>query len=277
MKSNFKLPSRRGFIRTWLLLCFETCTFSLESTALAHSRHLHSRIKIQAQDIIQSHPITSQPLFLVSGLALLSLLPFIIIMFTSFTKISVVLSIVRSAIGIQQIPPTPVITGLSLILTIYIMAPVGTAMYHRAHPFIEKALETNDSKKIIVQVLEAFQHAQEPLRSFLKQHIHKREQAMFYSMAKRLRNAENRSSIDPDDFFIIVPSFVISELKEAFQIGFILFVPFLVVDMTVANILMALGMQMLSPTTISLPFKLLLFVMIDGWFLVTKGLVTGYI
>ena len=100
---------------------------------------------------------------------------------------------------------------------------------------------------------------------------------MFYAMAKRLRKAEDRAGVGPEDFLVIIPAFVISELKEAFQIGFIIFVPFLVIDMIVANILMALGMQMLSPTTISLPFKLLLFVVIDGWYLVTKGLITGYI
>ena len=119
--------------------------------------------------------------------------------------------------------------------------------------------------------------ARDPMRKFLIRHSHLKDRAMFFSMAKRLRTPEDRQGVGPEDFSVIVPSFVISELKEAFQIGFIIFVPFLVIDMVVANILMALGMQMLSPTTISLPFKLLLFVIIDGWYLITKGLVIGYV
>ena len=115
------------------------------------------------------------------------------------------------------------------------------------------------------------------MRRFLLKHGHLKDRAMFFSLAKRLRRPEDRQAVGPEDFIVLVPSFVISELKEAFQIGFIIFVPFLVIDMVVANILMALGMQMLSPTTISLPFKLLLFVVIDGWYLITKGLVMGYI
>jgi type III secretion protein R len=109
------------------------------------------------------------------------------------------------------------------------------------------------------------------MKAWLSKNSHLKDRAMFYTMAKRLRKAEDRSGVGPRTLWSSIPAFVISELKEAFQIGFIIFVPFLVIDMVVANILMALGMQMLSPTTISLPFKLLLFVMIDGWYLITEG------
>lgn len=212
-------------------------------------------------------------------MGLLTLLPFVIIMVTSFVKISVVLSIIRTAMGTQQIPPTQVITGMAIILTVYVMAPVGLEIYKQTQNLINQrqpgvSLLSADTVDLI---FEALGEAKDPMKDFLSKHSHLKDRAMFYSMAKRIRKPEDRSGVGPDDFMILVPSFVISELKEAFQIGFILFVPFLVIDMIVANILMALGMQMLSPTTISLPFKLLLFVMIDGWYLVTKGLITGYI
>lgn len=223
--------------------------------------------------------ITARPLVLIGALSVLSLLPFVIIMITSFVKISVVLSIVRSALGTQQMPPTPVITGLATILTVYIMAPVGIDIYRSAQTVIdvERPGSSLVSAETVDLIYAAGNQAQGPIRNFLIQHSHLKDRAMFYSLAKRLRRPEDRSSVGPEDFTVVVPSFVISELKEAFQIGFIIFMPFLVIDMVVANILMALGMQMLSPTTISLPFKLLLFVAIDGWYLITKGLIMGYI
>ena len=200
-------------------------------------------------------------------------------MVTSFVKISVVLSIVRSAIGTQQIPPTQVITGLSIVLTVYIMTPVGLEIYKATEQIIEQRQPGASlvSAQTVDLLFEAIKQGGPPLKAFLKKHSHDKDRAMFFSMAKRLRKPEDRSGVGPEDFMVLIPSFVISELKEAFQIGFIIFVPFLVIDMIVSNILMALGMQMLSPTTISLPFKLLLFVMIDGWYLITKGLITGYI
>jgi len=118
--------------------------------------------------------------------------------------------------------------------------------------------------------------AGEPMRRFLIKNAHLKDRDMFYKVAWKMRQPRDRATLTDEDFSIIVPAFVISELKEAFQIGFILFVPFLVIDMVVSNILMALGMQMLSPTTISLPFKILLFVLVDGWYLISRGLVLGY-
>ena len=126
------------------------------------------------------------------------------------------------------------------------------------------------------QVADLATDAQEPIRNFLMKHAHLKDRDMFYKLAWRMRQPRDRATLADDNWTVIVPAFVISELKEAFQIGFILFIPFLVVDMVVANILMALGMQMLSPTTISLPFKILLFVLVDGWYLITRGLVMGY-
>jgi type III secretion protein R len=220
--------------------------------------------------------IASRPLVLMVALGALALVPFLLLMVTSFVKIAVVLSIVRSALGTQQIPPTQVITGLAIILTIYIMAPVGMQMYRATGDLVETQGEMMSPQTVGV-LIRAADQAKEPLREFLIRHSTIKDRTMFYSLAKRLRSDEDKGEITERDFMVVVPSFVISELKQAFQIGFILFVPFIVIDMVVANILLALGMHMLAPTTISMPFKLLLFVLVDGWYLITKGLVVSYI
>ncbi len=224
-----------------------------------------------------SESFANRPLVLMIALAALGLAPFVLLMVTSFVKISVVLSIVRSALGTQQIPPTQVITGLAVILTVYIMAPVGQAMFRAADA--GSITESGDllQAKNVDTLLKAADRGKEPLREFLLKKVTLKDRTLFYSLALKLRKPEDRVGIRETDFLVLTPSFVVSELKEAFQIGFLLFVPFLVIDMVVANILLALGMQMLSPTTISMPFKLLLFVMVDGWYLIAKGLVVGYL
>ena len=238
--------------------------------------------------------VANRPLVLMIALAALGLAPFVLLMVTSFVKISVVLSIVRSAMGTQQIPPTQVITGLAIILTVYIMAPVGQEMFRVADAGKTLSGSSLMSPATVDVMIKAGKKARGPLRDFLKKKVTTKDRALFFSLALKLRknktdacgpeyNAlpeeerDDKSCIGDTDFLVITPAFVISELKEAFQIGFLLFVPFLVIDMVVANILLALGMQMLSPTTISMPFKLLLFVLVDGWYLIAKGLVIGYI
>lgn len=221
--------------------------------------------------------ITNRPLLLMSALAGLALLPFLLMLVTSFVKIAVVLSIIRQAIGTQQIPPTQVITGLATILTVYVMMPVGLEVYDVARSRALKGDIVMSLERLgAQQVVDMVASAQEPVRAFLVKHTHLKDSTMLYKLAWRMRKPKDRANLTDRDFSILIPAFVISELKEAFQIGFVLFMPFLVVDMVVANILMALGMQMLSPTTISLPFKILLFVLVDGWYLITKGLLIGY-
>jgi len=220
---------------------------------------------------------TSRPMVLLLVLAAMGLAPFVLLMVTSFVKISVVLSIVRSALGTQQIPPTQVITGLAIILTVYIMSPTLQEMYREANPTSIQNPEGLLSAKSAGQLVQAAEKAREPLRKFLKKRVTHKDQALFYSLARKMRAPDDRESIEPDDFLILTPAFVVSELKQAFQIGFLLFIPFIVIDMLVANILLALGMHMLSPTTISMPFKLLIFVLVDGWYLIAKGLVSGYL
>lgn len=218
----------------------------------------------------------SRPVVMMLALAAMSLVPLVLLMVTSFVKIAVVLSIVRTALGTQQIPPTQVITGLAIILTVYIMSPVGLRMYRAAGDSLDAKGELF-TEKSVPALLEAASRAKEPLRDWLEKHATVKDRTLFYALAKRMREGPDKDSLTERDWLVIVPSFVISELKQAFQIGFILFVPFIVIDMVVANILLALGMHMLSPTTISLPFKLLLFVLVDGWYLLAKGLVIGYL
>lgn len=232
-------------------------------------------------DVVQAatggESFASRPLILILALAALSLVPFMLMMVTSFVKISVVLSIVRSALGTQQIPPTQVITGLAVILTVYIMAPVGQEMYKAGKVDIWAKGPSLLSSETVGTLLEAADRSKEPLRDFLVKKVKNKDRALFFHLAKKMRKGEDRDAIQDRDFMVIIPAFVVSELKEAFQIGFLLFVPFIVIDMVVANILLALGMHMLSPTTISMPFKLLLFVLVDGWYLIAKGLVIGYL
>lgn len=219
---------------------------------------------------------TANPVVLVIVMGVLALAPFALIMMTSFVKISVVLSILRNALGTQQVPPNQVITGISLILTVFIMAPVVEKMYAQAG-------EVGDSSAIfsemsVKNLFEAAQRGREPLRQFLERHAHEADRKMFFDLARTMayKNGNNPDEIGRNDFRIVIPAFVTSELSEAFVIGFYLFLPFLVIDMVVSNILQAMGMFMLSPTMISLPFKLLLFVIIDGWVLLIKGLVLSY-
>ncbi|MFZ5469614.1 MAG: type III secretion system export apparatus subunit SctR [Myxococcota bacterium] len=228
-------------------------------------------------DNFSGESFASRPLILIIALAALGLVPFVLLMVTSFVKISVVLSIVRSALGTQQIPPTQVITGLAIILTVYIMAPVGQEMARVADVAGFQSTEGVFSSRTVGELFEASKRAKEPLRDFLLKKVTTKDRSLFFNLALKMRKVEDREGVTDKDFLVIVPAFVVSELKEAFQIGFLLFVPFIVIDMVVANILLALGMHMLSPTTISMPFKLLLFVLVDGWYLIAKGLVVGYL
>jgi type III secretion protein R len=220
----------------------------------------------------------ANPLTTVLMLSLLSLLPFLLMMSTSFVKFSVVFAILRSALGLQQVPPPAVTTGLALILTAYVMAPVGTQVYQAVEPLLmESSGQDVVSPGGAQMVLEAVSRAREPLRAFLFKHAHPKERVAFHQMALRMGPPSWKESLKDSDLLVLVPSFTVSELTEAFMIGFLIFLPFLVIDMVVSNLLLAMGMHMLSPVTISMPFKLLLFVLVDGWDLLVRGLVQGYL
>ncbi len=218
----------------------------------------------------------SNPLVMIIVFGALSLAPFVLILITSFTKIVVVLGLLKNALGTQQVPPSQVITGLAFLLTIFIMTPVGRDVFNNI-----QGLEGGRdmfSQSTVTYVFKAADLGKEPVRAFLLRHSGPKDRALFVELAQRLaKDPEKAREVGPRDFQVVIPAFVISELKEAFLIGFIIFIPFVVIDMIVANILTAMGMMMLSPTTISLPFKLLLFVLVDGWYLIVRGLVLSYL
>src|SRR5436190_15582281 len=201
---------------------------------------------------------------------LLALAPFIAVMVTSFTKLVVVLSLLRNALGLQQVPPNVVLNGLALVLSVYVMYPVGTEM-------AAKMQGIGDIGNSTQSMLRAADVAKEPLREFLLKHSRPIERAFFLKTAQKSLKPEQSASLTERDFLVVVPAFTVSELSVAFEIGFLIFLPFLVIDLVISNILMAMGMQMLSPTTVSMPFKLLLFVLIDGWVKLTHGLILTYV
>lgn len=206
-------------------------------------------------------------------LAGLGLLPFAFMITTSYAKMVVVLSLLRNALGTGGVPSGLLVSALSLSLSLFVMSPVGEEMWARAEPVLaeEGGAEGALSAGGALRYLDAAREAAEPLRAFLLRNSNEDELALFVELARRSGSEASR-----DDLRIVVPAFLLSELAEAFEMGFLLFVPFLVVDMVVANVLLALGMHMLSPTIVSLPFKLLLFVAADGLTLLARALVVGY-
>ena len=199
----------------------------------------------------------------------LSLVPFFVIMTTAFVKLAVVLLLLRNALGVQGIPPNMALYGLATILTVYIMAPVGRDAY-------EIIASTGITFENMESIAAGFQAVTEPFRQFLMKHADAAEKAFFWQTAELLWPAEDFEVVDQNSMLILIPSFAISELSKAFQVGFLLYLPFLVIDLIVSNILLAMGMMMVSPTTVSLPFKLLLFVLVDGWARLIHGLVLTY-
>jgi type III secretion protein R len=212
------------------------------------------------------------------ALGSLSLAPFVLVMTTSFLKFSVVGSILRSAMGTQQIPPNQVLMGLALILTIYVMAPVGKAVFKEVEDIVNQPVDGGIlSDNGIERLKLAVERGKTPYLDFLVKHSSAKDRNLFLMLNNRLHRNDDEYVPDEREFTGLVAAFVTSELTEAFQIGFLLFVPFIAVDMIVSNVLLAMGMQMLSPTIVSLPIKLLLFVLVDGWHLLMRGLVLGYV
>jgi type III secretion protein R len=217
-----------------------------------------------------------KPIALVVALALVSLLPFVFMGLTAFVKISTVLQIVRTAIGAQQVPSNTVVMALATSLTLIAMAPVGQRIFDRTMPIAAAATAGKTAPDTSSLVEKGVDAVREPLREFLMKNASEKERARFLAVARQARPEAERAGVKEGDLTVLVPSFVVTELSEAFALGFLIYLPFLVIDLVVANVLLALGMQMLNPTQVSLPFKLLLFVAIDGWGLLAQGLVAGY-
>lgn len=196
-------------------------------------------------------------------LTVLSLAPAILIMLTSFTRIVIVLSLLRQAIGTHQMPPNQIVIGLSLFLTFFIMTPVWNNINNQAlQPYLDKKITSQ----------QAFQKACEPIRKFMFKQTNEKDLALIVDIA----NNKKPANIDDISTTTLIPAFLISELKTAFQIGFLLYVPFLIVDMVVASVLLSMGMMMLPPIMVSLPFKLMLFVLADGWHMIVGSLVKSF-
>ncbi len=218
-----------------------------------------------------ANDLLSQPVSLLLLVGAVSLLPFAFMILTAFVKISTVLQIVRGAIGAQNVPSSTVIMALSAVLTLVAMAPVGSRIVERAAPVVTG--KPTDTPALVAGLVSA---VREPLGAFLRANAAERERARFYDLARRTRPEAERDRVGRDDLVVVIPAFVITELAQAFALGFAIYLPFLVIDLVVANVLLALGMQMMNPTQVSLPFKLLLFVAVDGWGLLAQALVTGY-
>lgn len=225
-------------------------------------------------------PYTQRPSLITQALVLtlFSLLPFIIMILTSFLKIVVVLSLLRSALGVQQSPPNQIINGVAFMLSLFVMYPTGVKMFDAAQNVINrvKAPDSLISTESSAYIIEVASEAREPLRDFLKKNSSVKHQALFFRIAYRVLPEEYRPGLKPDDFMILVPSYITSQLKDAFEIGVLIYIPFFVIDLVTSNVLLAMGMMMLSPVTISMPLKLFLLVMLDGWTLLIEGLVNTF-
>ena len=197
-------------------------------------------------------------------LTVLTLAPSIVVMTTAFVRIVIVLALTRQAIGAASLPPNQVLIGLALILTFFVMSPTITKINETAYQPYMKNLITQE---------QALENSVKPLRDFMFKQTKEQELALFIKMAK-LEKPKNKDDVPT---YVLIPSFILSELKTAFKIGFVIFLPFLVIDLVVASVLVSMGMMFLPPTTIAMPFKLIMFVMVDGWYLITKSLIEGFI
>ena len=213
----------------------------------------------------------NSPVNLIMITMLMGLLPFFLTLATSYIKVVVVTYLIRNALGVQQVPPGMVLSGLAMILSVFIMAPVGQQTY----ALLEK--QNVSSQFTPTEFAKVISSCSDPLKNFLIKNTDRRIYNSFTSVAVRIWPDEVKKNVAPDSFVFVVPSFVISELTKAFQIGFLLYLPFIAIDLIISNILLAMGMMMVSPMTISLPFKLMLFVALDGWLKVSQGLMLSYV
>jgi flagellar biosynthetic protein FliP len=260
MKPSPSKNRLRSFIKFNLalsLISFVTlCIFALNTDAFA---------QVLSLDMGQEGDgtVTGRVIQLVALLTILSLAPSILIMMTSFTRIIVVLSFLRTAIGIQQTPPNTVMISLALFLTFFIMAPTLQTAYDTAVvPLMEEQIDE----------IQAFERGVVPFKQFMLKHVRPQDLELFTELSE-LGPFETPDAVPLQ---VLIPSFMISELRRAFEIGFMLFLPFLIIDLVTASILMSMGMMMLPPVTISLPFKIIFFVLVDGWYLIAGSLIQGF-
>ncbi len=246
------------FKKLWIGLGLYFCSNLAANAALSLPN-----INISMQNISTPQEFTQGVQILIL-LTILTLAPSIIIMTTAFIRIVIVLSLTRQAIGTTTLPPNQVIVGLALILTFFVMSPTLSKINETAYqPYM---------KNVITQQ-QALDNSLVPIRDFMFKQTHEEELALFVKLSK-IQKPKTKKDVPT---YVLIPSFVLSELKTAFKIGFVIFLPFLVIDLVVASVLVSMGMMFLPPTTIAMPFKLIMFVMVDGWFLITKSLVEGFV
>ena len=241
----------------------------LVSSLLVSSVMFSYNSRIYAEPIVGvtlgdgTEPIGASALSLLLLITVLSLAPAILVLMTSFTRIVIVLGFVRTSLGTQQMPPNQVLIGLALFLTLFIMSPTLTQVNEQAlQPYLKGQITQTD----------ALQKASVPMKEFMYKHTREKDLLLFMNYTK----TEKPSTFQDIPITVLIPSYALSELKTAFQMGFMIFIPFLVIDMVVASTLMAMGMMMLPPVMISLPFKILLFVLVDGWYLVVRSLLISF-
>jgi len=254
-------PSRRVaralLLAAPLLLVFATSCVAADGTVTTPGVGLGTEVSTQP-----SGAATGVQLLVL--LTVLSLAPALLIMVTSFTRIIIVLSLVRNAIGVPQLPPNQVLLGIAFLLTVFVMAPVWTVVNRDAlQPYLAGDLPQGEAVRV----------AEAPVREFMLAQTREKDLELFVSMSQDTKPA----NIDEIPTYVIIPGFILSELKTAFQMGFVIFVPFLVIDIVVSSALLAMGMMMLPPVVVSLPFKILLFVLVDGWSLIIGSLVTSFV
>jgi type III secretion protein R len=258
----------------FLILAFIfTCTSQQIIAADAPNPASELINQVQSQQEIAAPGVVSQ----VTAIAGLSLLPFAVMLLTSYVKVVIVLSLLRNAIGVQQSPPNQVLNGIALLVTVYVMFPTALAMYNAASSTIDtnqpKNLLSGESAEYVINVVDK---AKEPLRDFLQRNTSGKHMNGFYQLAYKSFPENFRADLTPSDFIVLIPAFITSQLKAAFEVGVLIYMPFFVIDLVTSNILLAMGMMMLSPLTIALPLKLLLIVMVDGWTLIIQGLVLSF-
>lgn len=237
-----------------------TLFFTVMATAMAAEPGIAAFSSTPTAGGGQTYSLSLQTLILLTSL---SFLPALLLMMSSFTRIIIVLSLLRSALGTPSAPPNQVLIGLALFLTFFIMSPVLEKMYTEAYlPYSEKKISMEQALNTGIA----------PLKTFMLRQTRETDLALFL----KISNSEPLQSADDVPLKVLVPSYVISELKTAFQIGFVVFIPFLIIDMVVASVLMSMGMMMVSPAMISLPFKIMLFVLADGWNLLIGSLVQSF-
>ncbi|MCR4468332.1 MULTISPECIES: type III secretion system export apparatus subunit SctR [unclassified Burkholderia] len=200
----------------------------------------------------------------------ISIVPFVAMVVTCYMKIVVVLGLLRNALGVQQVPPNMVLNGIAILVSAYVLAPIAIAATHNMQSSPGAGESTSQS------VMQAFGAAREPFRKFLESHAHEREKRFFLRSASLVWPKEEASQLKETDLFVLAPSFTLSELTDAFKIGFLLYIAFIVVDLIIANVLLAMGLNQVQPTNVAIPFKLLLFVAMDGWSTLIHGLVMTY-